>query len=188
MSSGAVIFDLNASSLSTVAEKVVDELLNKNEIRASDRDDLLRALLMKRRSPTRNNMSMFLLQDDIATKSDSLHVHFICPSSQSEGTVVTPSGDIQMQTFSVTKKVCILFITVLSIFIIWVIINIIFMDQLKSFHLLNCCTCCFCRETVLTTWRPRLSSQVCSCNSRPVMCLRGFVCGSRADDKIKVSF
>ncbi|XP_045891539.1 solute carrier family 4 member 1a (Diego blood group) [Micropterus dolomieu] len=72
MSTGAVIFDLNASSLSTVAEKVVDELLNKNEIRASDRDDLLRALLMKR--------------------------------SQSEGTVVTPSGDIQMQTFSVTKK------------------------------------------------------------------------------------
>uniref|UniRef100_A0A7N8WS94 Anion exchange protein n=1 Tax=Mastacembelus armatus TaxID=205130 RepID=A0A7N8WS94_9TELE len=40
MSSGAVIFDLNATSLSAVAEKVADELLNKNEIRASDRDDL----------------------------------------------------------------------------------------------------------------------------------------------------
>jgi len=46
---GAVILDLNASSLSSVAEKVVDELLNKNEIRASDRDGLLRALLMRRR-------------------------------------------------------------------------------------------------------------------------------------------
>ncbi|XP_010738127.3 solute carrier family 4 member 1a (Diego blood group) [Larimichthys crocea] len=72
MSTGAVIFDLNASSLSAVLEKVADELLNKNEIRASDRDDLLRALLMRR--------------------------------SQSERPVVTPSGDIEMQTFSVTKK------------------------------------------------------------------------------------
>ncbi|KAK5856017.1 hypothetical protein PBY51_007643 [Eleginops maclovinus] len=72
MSTGAVILDLNASSLSAVAEKVVDELLNKNEIRASDRDGLLRALLMRR--------------------------------SQSAGPVVTPSGDMEMQTFSVTKK------------------------------------------------------------------------------------
>ncbi|KAI3359586.1 hypothetical protein L3Q82_013987 [Scortum barcoo] len=63
---------MNVSSLSAVAEKVADELLNKGEIRASDRDDLLRALLMRR--------------------------------SQSEGPVVTPAGDIQMQTFSVTKK------------------------------------------------------------------------------------
>lgn len=31
--------------------------------------------------------------------------HSICPSSQTEGPVVTPFGDIQMQTFSVTKKV-----------------------------------------------------------------------------------
>lgn len=46
---GAVIFDLNASSLSSIAEKVVDALVNKNEIRASDRDSLLRALLMQRR-------------------------------------------------------------------------------------------------------------------------------------------
>ncbi|XP_030591134.1 band 3 anion exchange protein-like [Archocentrus centrarchus] len=72
MSTGAVIFDLNASSLASVAEKVVDELVSKNEIRSSDRDDLLRALLMKR--------------------------------SQSEGPVAFSSGDIQMQTFSVTKK------------------------------------------------------------------------------------
>ncbi|XP_044037316.1 solute carrier family 4 member 1a (Diego blood group) [Siniperca chuatsi] len=72
MSTGAVIFDLNASSLSAVAEKVADELLNQNAIRTTDRDVLLRALLMRR--------------------------------SQSEEPVVTPSGDIQMQTFSVTKK------------------------------------------------------------------------------------
>ncbi|KAM3598580.1 uncharacterized protein V6R79_019976 [Siganus canaliculatus] len=70
MSTGTFIFDLNASSLSAVAEKVVDELLNNNEIRASDRDGLLRALLMRR--------------------------------SQSEPPL---SGqDIEMQTFSVTKK------------------------------------------------------------------------------------
>ncbi|KAM9843044.1 solute carrier family 4 member 1a (Diego blood group) isoform 1-T3 [Aulostomus maculatus] len=48
MSTGAVILDLNAGSLSTVAEKVVDELLDKGEISTSDRDPLLRALLMRR--------------------------------------------------------------------------------------------------------------------------------------------
>ncbi|XP_077350472.1 solute carrier family 4 member 1a (Diego blood group) isoform X2 [Festucalex cinctus] len=72
MSTGAVIFDLDASSLSSIAEKVVDALVNKNEIRASDRDALLRALLMRR--------------------------------SQSDRPVVTPSGDIEMQTFSVPTK------------------------------------------------------------------------------------
>ncbi|KAA8585420.1 hypothetical protein FQN60_004114, partial [Etheostoma spectabile] len=72
MSTGAVILDLNASSLSAVAEKVADELLDKNEIRASDRDGLLRALLMRR--------------------------------SQTEGPVVTDTGDVEMQTFSVSKK------------------------------------------------------------------------------------
>ncbi|KAM6904573.1 solute carrier family 4 member 1a (Diego blood group) [Xenentodon cancila] len=72
MSTGAVILDLNAGSLSSVAEKVADELMNKNEIRTSDREGLLRALLMKR--------------------------------SQTAGPVITPSGDIQMQTFSVVKK------------------------------------------------------------------------------------
>lgn len=72
MSRGAVLFDLSAGSLSSIAEKVVDELLNKDEIRSGDRDALLRALLMKR--------------------------------SQSGGPVITPSGEIEMQTFSVTKK------------------------------------------------------------------------------------
>ncbi|KAM3863949.1 solute carrier family 4 member 1a (Diego blood group) [Diretmus argenteus] len=75
MSTGAIILDLNSSSLSTVAEKVADELMNKNEIRSSDRDSLLRALLMKRS------------QHDLAT-----------------GARTTPSGAIEMQTFSVTKK------------------------------------------------------------------------------------
>nr|QOU09168.1 solute carrier family 4 member 1A [Lateolabrax maculatus] len=72
MSTGAVILNLNASNMSVVAEKVADELVNKGEIRASDRDILLRSLLMRR--------------------------------SQAGGPVVTPSGDIEMQTFSVTKK------------------------------------------------------------------------------------
>uniref|UniRef100_A0A8C5HTN6 Anion exchange protein n=1 Tax=Gouania willdenowi TaxID=441366 RepID=A0A8C5HTN6_GOUWI len=72
MSTGAVLFDVNATSLSSVVEKVADELVNKDEIRSSDRDGLLRALLMKR--------------------------------SQTGEPVVTSSGDIQMQTFSVTNK------------------------------------------------------------------------------------
>lgn len=49
MFSGAVIFDLNTNSLSVVAEKVVTELVNKEEIRESDRAGLLRALLLRRR-------------------------------------------------------------------------------------------------------------------------------------------
>uniref|UniRef100_A0A8C7NXT7 Anion exchange protein n=1 Tax=Oncorhynchus mykiss TaxID=8022 RepID=A0A8C7NXT7_ONCMY len=74
MSTGAIILDLQASSLSAVAEKVVDELRSKGEIRAADRDGLLRALLQRR--------------------------------SQSEGAVAQPlGGDIEMQTFSVTKQV-----------------------------------------------------------------------------------
>uniref|UniRef100_A0A8C6USM4 Solute carrier family 4 member 1a (Diego blood group) n=1 Tax=Neogobius melanostomus TaxID=47308 RepID=A0A8C6USM4_9GOBI len=48
MSTGAFLFDLDASSLSGVAEKMVDELINKNEIRAVDREALLRALLLRR--------------------------------------------------------------------------------------------------------------------------------------------
>ncbi|XP_029013773.1 solute carrier family 4 member 1a (Diego blood group) isoform X2 [Betta splendens] len=48
MSTGAIILNMNASTLSSVSEKVADELLNRNEIRASDREDLLRALLLKR--------------------------------------------------------------------------------------------------------------------------------------------
>ncbi|KAM4716549.1 solute carrier family 4 member 1a (Diego blood group) isoform 1-T2 [Anableps anableps] len=72
MNTGAIIFDMNAGTLSSVAEKIVDELVSKNEIRSSDRDALLRALLLRR--------------------------------SQNEGPMITPAGDIQMQTFSVIKK------------------------------------------------------------------------------------
>ncbi|XP_032442587.1 solute carrier family 4 member 1a (Diego blood group) [Xiphophorus hellerii] len=72
MNSGAIIFDMNASTLASVAEKIADELVSKSEIRPSDRDSLLRALLLRR--------------------------------SQNEGPMVTPAGDIQMQTFSVVKK------------------------------------------------------------------------------------
>ncbi|XP_017274872.1 solute carrier family 4 member 1a (Diego blood group) [Kryptolebias marmoratus] len=48
LSTGAIIFDVAASTLSSVAERMVDELLSRNEIRSSDRDALLRALLMRR--------------------------------------------------------------------------------------------------------------------------------------------
>lgn len=48
-SSGAIVFDVAASTLSSVAERMVDELLSRNEIRSNDRDALLRALLMRRR-------------------------------------------------------------------------------------------------------------------------------------------
>lgn len=49
MCSGVFLLDMTTSNLSVVAEKVVDELLSKNEIRAGDRESLLRALLMRRR-------------------------------------------------------------------------------------------------------------------------------------------
>ncbi|XP_059925828.1 solute carrier family 4 member 1a (Diego blood group) [Gadus macrocephalus] len=75
MSTGAVILDLDASSLSAVAERAVDELLNKDEIRASDRESLLRSLLMRR--------------SQVGT----------APVAEAP-----PSGDIEMTTFSVPKK------------------------------------------------------------------------------------
>ncbi|XP_056467892.1 band 3 anion exchange protein-like [Gadus chalcogrammus] len=75
MSTGAVILDLDASSLSAVAERAVDELLNKDEIRASDRESLLRSLLMRRS------------QVETAPVAEA-----------------PPSGDIEMTTFSVPKK------------------------------------------------------------------------------------
>uniref|UniRef100_A0AAX7USC0 Anion exchange protein n=1 Tax=Astatotilapia calliptera TaxID=8154 RepID=A0AAX7USC0_ASTCA len=49
MSTGAIILDMNASNLSAVVEKMVDEMLNKDVIRSSDHSDLMRVLLMKRR-------------------------------------------------------------------------------------------------------------------------------------------
>ncbi len=64
-----MIFDLDATSLSAVAEKIADELLNKNEIRASDRDGLLRALLQRRRLHTELNMIFFLSTNSKSQKN-----------------------------------------------------------------------------------------------------------------------
>uniref|UniRef100_A0A8C2ZPQ4 Solute carrier family 4 member 1a (Diego blood group) n=1 Tax=Cyclopterus lumpus TaxID=8103 RepID=A0A8C2ZPQ4_CYCLU len=70
MSTGAVILDLNASSLSTIAEKVADELLDKGEIRASDRDGLLRALLMR-------HADLFCNQEGIHLVFFHVSFHFV---------------------------------------------------------------------------------------------------------------
>lgn len=48
-SAAAVLLDLEASDFTDIAEKIIEELLEKNEIRASDRETLLKALLEKRR-------------------------------------------------------------------------------------------------------------------------------------------
>uniref|UniRef100_A0A4W4DWW1 Anion exchange protein n=1 Tax=Electrophorus electricus TaxID=8005 RepID=A0A4W4DWW1_ELEEL len=47
MSTGVVLLDVEDFDLSSIAEKIVNELENKNEIRSSDRDALLNALLQK---------------------------------------------------------------------------------------------------------------------------------------------
>ncbi|XP_026772500.3 solute carrier family 4 member 1a (Diego blood group) [Pangasianodon hypophthalmus] len=48
MSTAAVLLDLSEKDFIVIAEKIVDELLGKNEIRASDQGTLLKALLEKR--------------------------------------------------------------------------------------------------------------------------------------------
>ncbi|XP_048869382.1 solute carrier family 4 member 1b (Diego blood group) isoform X7 [Brienomyrus brachyistius] len=48
MSTGAVMLDQEERSLASIAEKLVDELVDKNEIRPSDREELLNALLQNR--------------------------------------------------------------------------------------------------------------------------------------------
>ncbi|XP_076853127.1 solute carrier family 4 member 1a (Diego blood group) [Brachyhypopomus gauderio] len=48
MSTGVVLLDVEESGLSGIAEKIVSELVNKNEIRPSDSDVLVEALLQKR--------------------------------------------------------------------------------------------------------------------------------------------
>ncbi|XP_073713562.1 solute carrier family 4 member 1a (Diego blood group) [Misgurnus anguillicaudatus] len=72
MSTGAILLDVDESSLSSVAEKMVEQLLLKKEIRSTDQDTLL-AILQRRRS-------------------------------QLEDTSPSSPGDIQLQTFSVTKQ------------------------------------------------------------------------------------
>ena len=47
--SGVVMLDRVERSLSGIAEKIVDELISKKEIRPSDRDGVLRSLLQNRR-------------------------------------------------------------------------------------------------------------------------------------------
>ncbi|XP_072549431.1 solute carrier family 4 member 1a (Diego blood group) [Salminus brasiliensis] len=48
MTTGAVLLDVEESGLSGIAERIVNELLDRKEIRPSDRDTLLKALLQKR--------------------------------------------------------------------------------------------------------------------------------------------
>ncbi|XP_051570670.1 solute carrier family 4 member 1a (Diego blood group) [Myxocyprinus asiaticus] len=72
MSTGAVLLDVDDSSLSSIAQKMVEQLLLKKEIRPTDRDALVAILQRKR--------------------------------SQLELTSSPSSGDIEMQTFSVTKQ------------------------------------------------------------------------------------
>ncbi|XP_036445108.1 solute carrier family 4 member 1a (Diego blood group) [Colossoma macropomum] len=48
MSTGAVLLDVDESGLSGIAERIVNELLDRKEIRPSDREALLKALLQKR--------------------------------------------------------------------------------------------------------------------------------------------
>ncbi|XP_041732714.1 solute carrier family 4 member 1b (Diego blood group) isoform X2 [Coregonus clupeaformis] len=49
MNTGVVMLDREERSLSGIAEKIVDELVNKKEIRPGDRDGVLRSLLQNRR-------------------------------------------------------------------------------------------------------------------------------------------
>uniref|UniRef100_A0A3B3R0C3 Anion exchange protein n=1 Tax=Paramormyrops kingsleyae TaxID=1676925 RepID=A0A3B3R0C3_9TELE len=64
MSTGAVMLDQEERSLASIAEKLVDELVDKNEIRPSDREELLKALLQNRRAG-------FLLQKDVSDTSEA---------------------------------------------------------------------------------------------------------------------
>lgn len=48
MTTGAVLLDVEESGLSGIAERIVNELLDRKEIRPSDRDTLLKTLLQKR--------------------------------------------------------------------------------------------------------------------------------------------
>uniref|UniRef100_A0A674CKL0 Anion exchange protein n=1 Tax=Salmo trutta TaxID=8032 RepID=A0A674CKL0_SALTR len=52
MNTGVVMLDRVERSLSGIAEKIVDELISKKEIRPSDRDGVLRSLLQNRRDAT----------------------------------------------------------------------------------------------------------------------------------------
>ncbi|KAG7252667.1 hypothetical protein CRUP_006555 [Coryphaenoides rupestris] len=51
MNTGVVMLDCKEQSLATIAEKMVDELVRKKEIRPGDRDGVLNALIQNRRKP-----------------------------------------------------------------------------------------------------------------------------------------
>lgn len=72
MSTGAVLLDVDESSLSSICQKMVEQLLLKKEIRPTDRDALVTILQRKR--------------------------------SQLEPNLAPGSGDIELQTFSITKQ------------------------------------------------------------------------------------
>ncbi|KAI1887264.1 hypothetical protein AGOR_G00188230 [Albula goreensis] len=74
MVTGTLLLDLEERSISGVAEKVVDALVSKKEIRSVERDSLLRALLQRR------------------------------SSQSEQTAITEQSSGIEMQTFSVTKK------------------------------------------------------------------------------------
>lgn len=49
MFSGVVMLDREELSLSSIMEKIVDEMIEKKEIRPGDRDEVLQALMQNRR-------------------------------------------------------------------------------------------------------------------------------------------
>ncbi|KAG7248229.1 hypothetical protein CRUP_008431, partial [Coryphaenoides rupestris] len=57
MNTGVVMLDCKEQSLATIAEKMVDELVRKKEIRPGDRDGVLNALIQNRRLAQNPNQS-----------------------------------------------------------------------------------------------------------------------------------
>uniref|UniRef100_A0A7N8XZ12 Anion exchange protein n=1 Tax=Mastacembelus armatus TaxID=205130 RepID=A0A7N8XZ12_9TELE len=55
MNTGVIIFDCEEKTLSSIAEKVVKEMVNKKEIRPGDQDGVLKSLLQNRRYPPRHH-------------------------------------------------------------------------------------------------------------------------------------
>lgn len=51
---GVTIFDCEEQTLAGIAEKMVNEMVNKNEIRPGDKEGVLKSLLQNRRYPARH--------------------------------------------------------------------------------------------------------------------------------------
>ncbi|KAI5619330.1 band 3 anion transport protein, partial [Silurus asotus] len=79
MSTAAVLLDVETNDFTLIAEKIVDELLEKNEIRASDRETLLKALLEKRRYPQSASLgsTFYLLTNCLLI---SIYIHLNAPT------------------------------------------------------------------------------------------------------------